>query len=393
MKKTINKFFTKIKTALIVISILVTIPVRSAQAIEMPSNLIDVIISVYNSTLGIYADMAYQFDPQIANYIINNKAIINSDVNSELKKSLDNETSNAFAGIQAQNKKNLSLTSIKAEDDVDLNYITTSMFGVTNDLSRQAIDAEAKKNNALFNVEYFIGPDIYKDTTAKDNATGYLEQLKNIAPSPPIIRIGSAFDVPIMNSTDPTQKAITIGQKSPLSSKELDNLRKDLLSNSDYRKYKKSYRSLIAIKNVFVDNLQYSYQIRLPQSNGKSVEQIRNEQINERLTSEYYQKMSTASPSTVNREILFVLAEISGQLNEVRRQNERIIIMNSIQALDQLSTTSLRLDNEAQKAGQFIYCKVKEYRKEKEKDPLCTSQAASAAQNIEESIPQPTTNQ
>jgi hypothetical protein len=387
MKKIINKIFVKVRAIMVLVSILAIIPMQSAQASE--TDVVNTIISVYNSILGVYADMVYQFDSQIAISMANNQSIIdfNSNVADELRKSVDVETFNAFAGIQAQNKKDIVSASIKAGDDVDINYANTGIFGVADDLIRQAKDIESQKNNALFNVEYLIGVDVYKDSAAKNNAIAYLEQTKSIAPPPPVIRLGATFDVPIVNSSDPKQKTATVGQKTPLSAKELDTLRKDLQNDQEYRNYKKSYRTLVAVRNMFLDNLQYSYQARLPQSNGKSLEQTRNEQVESRLTSEYYQNMSNATPGMVNREILFVLSEINNQLNEMRRQNERLIIMESVNSLNQIAQSSAVLTNTSQKIGLLIYCKVPA----NQNDSLCLTQSSGTSSQNQTDLLTPST--
>lgn len=391
MKKIIKKFTNKISAALIITSTLAITPIQSAKAAEI-SDLINTVISVYNNMLAVYADAAYQFDPQIDIAMNNNKDILNTNINSAMKDYVDLETSNAFAGIRAQNKKDTLAANIKAGDDVDLNIKDISLFGGIDELSKQIKDAESQKNNYMFNVEYLLGPNVYSDTTAKNNAIAYLEQIKSISPPPPVIRIGATFDVPIMNMSDPNQKTATVGQKTPLTSKDLDKLRKDLQSDPIYRSYKKAYRSIVALRNLFLDNLHYSYQIRVPQSNGKSIEQMKDEQAASRLTPDYYQKMSTASPDTVGRETLFVLAEIRNELNEIRKQNERIIVMTSVNSLNQIAITVQNLNANAQQIGQLVYCKAPG----NEEDPLCTQQSSSTIsmeQLTPTSAPATTTNQ
>lgn len=385
MKKSIDKFLIKIGATMALGSTLIAIPIQNAHASDT-TDLVGTIISVYNNMLGVYADMMFQFDSQIATYAANNKAIIDSNMNDELKKSIDYETLGAFSGIQAQNKKDIVLVSMKAGDDVDINYANTSIYGIADDLMKQMENIEAQKNNSLFNIEYLIGPDVYKDATSKDNALIYLEHLKSIVPAPPVIRMGATFDVPISNPNDPAQKTITVGQKTPLSSKDLDNLRKDLQNDQDYRAYKKGYRAVVALRNMLLDNLQYSYHIRLPQTNGKSIEQMRNEQVNSRLTSDYYQKMSTASTDTVNREILFVLGEINSQLNTIRKQNERILLMSSTSALSQTATMGSVLNTNAQKIGQLIYCKVPANKNES----ICKASATFDVSKMSPQMTQPT---
>lgn len=377
MKKIIKKFTNKIGAALIITSALAITPIQSAKAAEI-SDLINVVISVYNNMLAVYADAAYQFDPQIDIAMNNNQDILNTNIDSAMKNYVDLETSSAFAGIRAQSKKDTLAANIKAGDDVDLNTKDISLFGGVDELSKQIKDAESQKNNYMFNVEYLLGPSVYSDTTAKNNALAYLEQIKSVAPPPPVIRIGATFDVPVMNMNDPTQKTATVGQKTPLTSKDIDKLRKDLQSDPNYRSYKKTYRSIVALRNLFLDNLYYSYQIRLPQSNGKSIEQMKDEQAASRLTPDYYQQMSTASPDTVSRETLFVLAEISNELNEIRKQNERIIVMNSVNSLNQIAVTTQSLNAGASQIGQSVYCKAPG----NEEDPLCTQQSSSSMKSL-----------
>ena len=359
MKKKVTKFFNKIISAIIITIVLAATPAQSILASD--TDIVNTIISVYNNLLGVYSDMLYQFDPQIPTYILNNQDIVNSNASiaAELRKSIDLETVSSFSGVKAQNQKEIWMANIKAGDDVDVNYANTNMFGVSEDMDKQLNDKEFQKNNAFFNVEYLIGADVYKDSFTKSNAMAYLERVKNNIPLPLVIRLGATFDVPINNPNDPTQKFITIGQKTPLSIKEVDNLRKELQNNQDYRDYKNKYRSLIAMRNMLLSNLQYSYLIRLPQASGKSIEQIRNDQVNNRLTSQYYERMSTASEAVISREILFVLSEINAQLNEIRKQNERTIIMNSVIGLsDQALFKVQSINGTVQRIGQLIYCKV-----------------------------------
>jgi hypothetical protein len=214
-----------------------------------------------------------------------------------------------------------------------------------------------------------LGPDSYSNQNAANNAQAFLAQIESLAPPPPVIRLAPKFDVPITNPNDPDQDTATVGDKKPLSADDLKKMRDALNQDKGYRDYKTGYRGIVATRGVYLNNLLRAYQERVPQVNGKSALQIRNEHINSRLSQDYYDKMSKASPATVARETLFVLAEISSQINALQKQQDIMLTMNSINGLSQLVIGSNTVNMQAKDIGQMLYCMDPGHRKDK----LCVS--------------------
>ncbi|WP_423063596.1 phosphoesterase [Candidiatus Paracoxiella cheracis] len=144
-----------------------------------------------------------------------------------------------------------------------------------------------------------------------------------------------------------------------------------IVNDPVYQKYQLTIRSLLASKSVALSNFNYLMAERTPvkglaQKAGMpnnpnlpkgyaSPLEVENYIANERLNNpEWAKAMETASPATVNREELMILAEIESQLQRNHLDHERLLATLSIMALQsaQLSTTTLKL--EAQKVNGII---------------------------------------
>lgn len=326
---------------------------------------------IYNKALVTYKDLVYETDWQIPPTAANNtnRKIAEGNAGEAAKKDSANEIVNDFAGIRTQTEQQIGLLSRLAGDDViDANQ-SGGIFSIPfTDLKDR--NAQAMKGNAMFDIESLVGPDTYKNTEEINNAKNFLDQIKSYVSPPPVIRLSPKFDVPISDPENPSRDVVTIGSKKPLSVKEIQKLYDMLQTKPDYQDYKRIYRSVIAARSVYLDNLQYSFQKRVAQVGKKSALQIRNEQTDRRLNGNYYNEMAKASPATIARETLFVLAEINSQLNAIREQNERIIIMDSINGLNQLASSNTMLDMKAKDVGEIIYCSDPKH----EKEGICTGQ-------------------
>jgi hypothetical protein len=125
----------------------------------------------------------------------------------------------------------------------------------------------------------------------------------------------------------------------------------DVLGDANGQKYRTTLRSLVAARSVAMDNLYNIYSERLPVANLGTQTGIPNTQdasplqvqeyVATRRTNsqDWYNDMAQASPATVQREQLFVLAEMERQLYQLHRDNERIIAtLSAIELLDTAST-------------------------------------------------------
>ena len=320
---------------------------------------------IYNKALVTYKDLIYETDWQIPPTAANNanRKTAEGNAGEAAKKDSANEVANDFAGIRARTEQQIGLLAKLAGDDVISGEEKGGIFPKP-PAGLKERNEQAMKGNALFDVESLIGPDTYKNTEEVNDAEGFLEQVKSYASPPPVIRLAPKFDVPITDPQDPSKDVVTIGSKKPLSVKDMKKLYDMLQTKLDYQDYKRTYRGVIAARSIYLDNLQHSFQKRAVQVSGKSALQIRNEQTDRRLDEKYYNEMAKASPATIARETLFVLAEINSQLNAIREQNERMVIMDSISGLNQLTISNTVLDMQAKKVGKIIYCSDPQHKKE-----------------------------
>ncbi|KPJ68077.1 MAG: hypothetical protein AMJ43_01340 [Coxiella sp. DG_40] len=324
---------------------------------------------IYNKALVTYKDLIYETDWQIPPTTANNanRKTAEENASEAVKKDSADEVANDFAGIRARTEQQIGLLTKLAGDDVISGEDKGGVFSKP-PANLKARNEQAMKGNAIFDVESLLGPNTYKNTEEINDAENFLDQVKSYVSPPPVIRLAPKFDVPISDPEDPSKDVVTIGGKKPLSIKDIKKLYDMLQTKPDYQEYKRTYRGIVAARSIYLDNLRHSFQKRVAQVGGKSALQIRNEQTDRRLDEKYYNEMAKASPATVARETLFVLAEINSQLNAIREQNERMIIMDSINGLNQLAVSNTMLDLQAKKVGEIIYCNDPKH----EKETICT---------------------
>jgi intracellular multiplication protein IcmX len=83
--------------------------------------------------------------------------------------------------------------------------------------------------------------------------------------------------------------------------------------------------------------------------------EVENYIANERLNNpQWFQEMKTASPATVQREQVLILAEIESALQRNHLDNERLLATLSIMALQSSQTGQLMLKNQAQNVNAII---------------------------------------
>lgn len=138
-----------------------------------------------------------------------------------------------------------------------------------------------------------------------------------------------------------------------------------------YQKYQLAIRSLLASKSVALSNLNYLMAKRtpvkglatktgipndpaLPKGYASPLE-VENYVANERLNNpEWAKAMQSASPATVNREELMILAEIESELQRNHLDHERLLATLSIMTLQSNQFSQMTLQTEAQKVNGVI---------------------------------------
>lgn len=332
------------------------------------------LLNLYNKLIETYADIAYEFDSQLPAAVESNVRLAagQESAGKALKTSSQVMITSSFAGIGTNRNKQLEMVKRPAGDDlIDIEALAKSgsIFGGNID-NLSANEQTALQGNAMFDIESLLGTTSYSDKEQQKDALKFLQQVAAGSDvSGQIIHLAPKFYVPVMNPQDPSQKSLLIGSDKALSTKEIESMREVLFTKPEYRDYRANYRNMVAMRSVYLDNLLRSYQLRMPVQNGKSVLELNNERIKRRLDQKYYAEMAQASPATVARETLFVLADISDELNDIRNQSERTLALGSVRGLNTMAITAKMLDMQAQKVGKIIACMTPEY----EKSALCTT--------------------
>jgi hypothetical protein len=120
-----------------------------------------------------------------------------------------------------------------------------------------------------------------------------------------------------------------------------------LQNNPDFQKYRAALRSNLAAQSIGLSNLYSLMAKRVPQAGLGTKAGIPDKtnaselEIQQYLASrrsqniEWYKQMAAASPATVSRESLFVLAEMQQQLFQMQLVNERILATLSMMEMQQ----------------------------------------------------------
>jgi len=164
-------------------------------------------------------------------------------------------------------------------------------------------------------------------------------------------------------------------QYKPISSVDLSALKgnkkeiQQLVNNPTYQQYKVMLRSNLATSSIALSNLNHLLSERIVQkglgndtSIGKSDVsplQLENYVANHRIASkQWYQNMNSASPAVVQRETLFVLAEIESQLQRMHLDNERLLSVMSVMELQTTKQTAALTGNMQTQAVQSLVDKI-----------------------------------
>jgi len=120
-------------------------------------------------------------------------------------------------------------------------------------------------------------------------------------------------------------------------------LLRNLMTNPTFQKYELALRSAVASQTVATNNLNYLMAERTPvkglgtkagmSTADASPLQVEKYQATRRVNSkQWYQQMQAATPATVQRETLFVLAELEKQNYQAHLDRERILATLTAQA-------------------------------------------------------------
>jgi len=119
-----------------------------------------------------------------------------------------------------------------------------------------------------------------------------------------------------------------------------------VLNSPEWQDFAQSRRHIVAAQSSGLSNLYYLAQLRTPNSNGVSPQSTSDSVAYWRTdpppaganpSTTWYMQMQTALPAMVARETLFVLAEMQRDLHDMRKENQRLLAIQSIMQLSSLS--------------------------------------------------------
>lgn len=176
--------------------------------------------------------------------------------------------------------------------------------------------------NNMFNFELFIGPSSYANQTLDCDRS----KPQNIS---------SYANSYIQNASN---------QGSPISQLSLNQLvannsltlaqATELQKSPEWVNFEMSRRNALSNQSAGLSNLYYLYHQRVPNADGVSPELLADQIANSRTgNKKWYEDMNTAFSTVLLRENVFIMAEIQRELHEMRKENQRLLAIQSLAIL------------------------------------------------------------
>ncbi|MBN2689741.1 MAG: hypothetical protein JXR42_03985 [Gammaproteobacteria bacterium] len=297
---------------------------------------------VYNRALSVWSNMLYKLAPGIPVMMsrVNNNSKVVHEFSENLKSDSLSYTENFLSGLDKIKEVQNKLADKPAWDDYVENLTSTGGSNSFGNIYQSASDyavlkaknAEAMKGNGGFDLESLLGVDVYATDDELNNATDFKNEILYSMAVPAILKINTRTCIPVSQDDGSTECVYT----KTLSAGDISNLRSELDKKPEYRQYKKNYRALVAMRNIYANPILHSYNKRVKSSSGKSLLQLQDDAINYRLSkknSQYWAEIAKAPPVVLQREQLILLAQISKQLQVIEKQNEKLLIMTAVKGL------------------------------------------------------------
>jgi hypothetical protein len=280
------------------------------------NNIYNFMVSSFTTSMTTVSDLIYEDDPNLPATITANSTrntassnvttTVNSFVLPQIKQEL----------TQADRNQQKRLSYLPASDT----YVPASVIANITGQGKQYDLGAGDKN---FDFQTLISPIVY-DNTGKLQAQAY-------------VKFAGDLSTPLMD-TSLFWSSLTTDQKQKMQ------------SSSSGQKYRVTLRNLIAARSVAVANLYHLLSDRIsvkdlgtqsgiPNTADASPLQVKEYIATRRADSQdWYNSMAQASPATVTREQLYVLAEMEKQLYDLHRDNERIIATLSLLELQSIQS-------------------------------------------------------
>lgn len=337
MKK-LTYFFKKFLALTVLGCMGLTIQTANAQSFD-PTGIINALNAIRASLDGmVYTAASYLFQtpPNIGNELVTNNTQ-NTAIQTVLPNVTNLNNQDILSGLVPNTQNpDLALTQLASIQASDTILQSTVASGVPLPYYSQA--AQSSMQNALaqgnenFNFTSLITPLSFNTKDLQNQALNY-------------VRFLSGYATPISNFS------LSSYPESQLSTKQ----KLTFQNTPAYQAYQVQRRSLVAQQSIILSNLYTLYSKRLPISTihasdtalgveTPSAAQIEDYVATWRTASPtWYTQMATAAPSNVQRETLYVLAEIQTELHRMHQDNERMIALLASSQLQNLSNNKIAL--------------------------------------------------
>jgi hypothetical protein len=315
-----------------------------------PLNIINAINSIrasIDSIVNLVATYIFQTPPNIGRELVTNNTL--STTPETVKQTVSTLTQQDIQNTLSPNTENpnlnlLTLSTVRASDTV---LPTLTLFGVpspflTNNF-QQNLQTALVQGNANFNFQSLVTPLVYNSKEMQNYALNF-------------IRFISGWGTPISN--------VNLGSypESQLSLKQ----KIEIQNSGEYQSFSVARRQLVAQQSSALSVLYNIYSRRMPIPTINAVDtglnvanpsaaQIEDYNATWRTSSPtWYTQMSTASPANIQREILFVLAEMQLELHRMHLENEHMLALTAITQLANLQTGKQMLTVQEKRVQEVI---------------------------------------
>lgn len=295
-----------------------------------------------------YDNITYEYDKNLSPTLNNYDKIFNfSTSNFENIDQMQVDDAKAmfsdpFRSVHFQNK---------VLNEVD-SSVSSNKSSLWNRVNRGNSNPGLDFYKGTLNINNILTPDTYSNDQkqAAEKYLNFMQNLVNIEMLFPRYEAGEEFQVPVKDKDGKLILAKVVVSKD--NKDQIDQIKND----SSYQSYR--YMSLLysMMKAAFMNPIMQSYQMRLPQDKGDSAYGLLNKQIMRKLGSDYATEISTASATTINREILMALNELNYQLKEVRDQNEKMLFMMAFNNMMNLMEKAQNMNKATEGYGKAFYC-------------------------------------
>jgi hypothetical protein len=344
----------------------------SAQSDGVIAALTGILYSI-NALVWTAANYIFQTPPNVGTEVVTNYAQNTALQSISPNVQMLNEqdiTSGLAPNTSTPNVKLIQLASIQASDTVvpglTLAGVPIPFFSQATEQNKQNALAQGNKN---LNFQSLITPTAYTTPDQQNMALNFIHFI-------------SGYATPISNLN------LSSYPESQLSMKQ----KIDIQNSPAYQAYAVQRRQLIAQQSAILTNLYWIYSKRIPiqslnpsdvaagtmpppntttnitpnaptqtHPSARQIEEFTAtwRTLNQTLSPKWYTQMSVASATNVEREKLFILAEIEALLYRMHQDNERIIALMAINQVASLQTAKTTLALAEKQVQDMINGKIK----------------------------------